>query len=150
MQGWKHLLVGTGFLGFSAYQLVFGGSFWMIGVPLVASAFFFYRAFTGQTGAPGADFSLAVDFIRDPLDTMVDEAAARLDDNPNDAPRPKPQGGVLQQFARELVSRIDEADDKPAFDPDEAIARYLANRPAGEGSPETAPQRAAGFGRKGL
>ena len=149
MQGWKHLLVGTGFLGFSAYQIVAGGSVWLIGVPLVASGFFFYRAFTGQTGTPGADFSLAVDFIRDPLDTFVDEAAARLDGNQDEAPRPKPQGGVLQQFARELVGRDDEAAEKPAFDPDVAIARYLANRPAGDRSPETASPRAAGFGRKG-
>lgn len=150
MQGWKHLLVGTGFLAFSAFQMVFGGSFWIIGVPLVASGFFFYRAFTGQTGAPGADLSLVVDFIRDPLDTMVDEAAARLDDNQAEPPRSKPQGGVLQQFARELVGRDDEAAEKPAFDPDEAIARYLANRSAGDALPETAPPRAAGFGRKGL
>lgn len=149
MQGWKHLLVGAGFLTFAAYQFVFGGSVWMIGLPLVASAFFFYRAFAGQTGAPGADFSLAVNFIRDPLDTIVDETAARLDGNQDEAPRPKPQGGVLQQFARELVGRDDEAAEKPAFDHDAAIARYLANRPAGDGSPEVAPPRAAGFGRKG-
>ena len=76
MQGWKHVLVGTGFLGFSAFQLVSGGSFWMIGLPLVASGYFYFRAFAGQTGAPGADLSLAIDFIRDPIDTVFDEAAA--------------------------------------------------------------------------
>ena len=151
MQGWKHVLVGTGFLGFSAYQMAFGGSFWTIGLPLVASGFFFYRAFTGQTGTPGADLNLAIDFIRDPYETVFDEAAARLDGDQDEAPRSKPQGGVLQQFARELASGGEGHGDKPAFDPDEAIARYLANRPAGAGSAEAAPPRAAaGFGRKGL
>ncbi len=149
MQGWKHVLVGSGFLTFAAFQVVWGGSFWLIALPVVASAFFFFRAFTGQTGTPGADLSLAVDFIRDPLDTVLDEAAARLDGNQDEPRQPRTKGGVLQQFVRDLGVSAD-APDKPAFDPDAAIARYLANRPAGSGVAETLPPAAArGFGRKG-
>ena len=151
MQGWKHVLVGTGFLAFSAFQLVSGGSFWMIGLPLVASGFFYFRAFVGQSGAPGADLSLAIDFIRDPVDTVLDVAAARLDGNQDEDLRSNPKVGVLQQLARELgAGGEDEGGKKPAFDPDAAIARYFANRPAEAGPLESAPPRAAGFGRKGL
>ena len=151
MRGWKHVLVGTGFLLFALYKVETDDAYWTVGLLLAVSGFFYIRALAGWTGTPGADLSLAVDFIRDPFETVIDEAAARLDDNQDEVPQSKERGGVLQQFARELgVGRDDEAAEKPAFDPDEAIARYLANRPAGDASPETAPPRAAGFGRKGL
>ena len=77
------------------------------------------------------------------------KAAARLDGNQDEPQRPQPRGGVLQQFARELGVGAEGAD-KPAFDPDAAIARYLAERPADAAPLEPAPRRAGGFGRKGL
>ncbi len=150
MRGWKHLLVGTGFLLFALYKVETDDAYWTVGLLLAVSGFFYVRALAGWTGTPGADLSRAIDFIRDPYETVIDEAAARLDDNQDEVPQSKERGGVLQQFARELVGRDDEAAEKSAFDPDEAIARYLANRPVEAGAPEAAPPRAAGFGRKGL
>ncbi len=142
MHGWKHWLIGAGFFGFAMFQLFTGGSPWLIGLCVVASAYIFYRALTDQTGAAGEDLNLAIDFVRNPYDTVLDEAVARLGGGDEEEQPRREQPGVLQSLMSELG--LDKAnEEKPAFDPDAAIARYLANRP-----PEQAQVR--GFGRRGV
>lgn len=141
MHGWKHWLIGAGFFGFAMFQLFTGGSPWLIGLCVVASAYIFYRALTDQTGAAVEDLNLAIDFVRDPYDTVFDEAVARLGGG-DDAEQPaREQPGILQSFVSELGRGEKANEERTAFDPDAAIARYLANRPA-------EPQPAKGFGRK--
>ena len=142
MQGWKHWLIGAGFFGFAMFKLFTGGSPWLVGLCVVASAYIFYRALTEQTGTAGADLELAVSFVRDPYDTVIDEAVARLGGGDDEEQPRRDQPGVLQSFVSELGLGEKAAEEKPAFDPDAAIARYLANRPA-----EPLPVKC--FGRKG-
>ena len=142
MQGWKHWLIGAGFFGFAMFKLFTGGSPWLVGLCVVASAYIFYRALTEQTGTAGADLELAVSFVRDPYDTVIDEAVARLGGGDDEEQPRRDQPGVLQSFVSELGLGEKAAEEKPAFDPDAAIARYLANRPA-----EPLPVKR--FGRKG-
>ena len=141
MYAWKHWLIGAGFFGFAMFTLFTGGSPWLVGLCVVASAYIFYRALTEQTGAAGADFELAVSFVRDPYETVFDEAVARLGGGDDEEQPRRDQPGVLQSFVSELGLGEKPAEEKPAFDPDAAIARYLANRPA-------EPQPVRGFGRK--
>jgi hypothetical protein len=151
MHGWKHWLIGAAFFGFAMFTLFTGGSPWLVGLCVVASAYIFYRALTDQTGAAFEDLNLAIDFVRDPCDTVFDEAVARLEGDEDEQPAKRDQPGVLQSFVSELGLGAKAAEEKPAFDPDAAIARYLANRPADAAPLEPAPPRAAaGFGRKGL
>jgi hypothetical protein len=145
MHAWKHWVMGAGFFGFGIYMLLTGGSLMLAGLSAVAAAFLFYRAFTEQTGEAGQDLELAVNFVRNPYETLFDEAVARLDDDQRDQP-PQGQRGMLQSLVAELGLGDDQRkDDQPSFDADAAIARYLANRPATEPAPVARPQ---GFGRK--
>lgn len=152
MRGWKHLLVGFGFLAGAAVAVVADASFWTIALLLLASGFCFFQVVRGRVDAPGADLNLAFDFVRDPLDTIIDHTADALDNGrqQQEAPRSTAQGGVLQNFARELGLGADSEPAKPAFDPDAVIARYLADRPPTADPEPIAPvSAAAGFGRKG-
>ena len=139
MSAWIHWLMGAGFFGFALFQLLIGGSPWLVGLAVVAAAYLFYRALNDQTGAPVEDLELAVGFVRDPYGTVFEETVTRVAERV-DQPRGEQEPGPLKSF----VDRLDTRESKrkePGFDADAAIARYLANRPA----PEAPPLR--GFGR---
>ena len=146
MHGWKHWLMGAGFFGFGAYTLLTGGSPWLVGLCVVASAYLFYRALHDQTGAPVEDLEFAVEFVRNPYDALVDQVVGQLGER-NDEPQQAKRPGVIRSFAAELGRGRPQSEPAPAFDADAAIARYLANRPA---PPEPAPlaRPVQGFGRK--
>ena len=145
MHAWKHWVMGAGFFGFGAFKLLTGGSPWLVGLCVVASGYLFYRAITEQTGEAAQDLELAVNFVRNPTETVFDEVVARLDQRDEQAGQNQP--GLLQSFVSELGLGETKPAEPPAFDADAAIARYLANRPAPE--PEAAPiARYQGFGRK--
>jgi hypothetical protein len=144
MQGWQHWLMGAGFLGFAMYTLVSGGSYWLMGLSVGASFYLFYRALHEETGAAADDLQLAVDFVRNPYDAILDEAVGQLTGEDEERPRRgEPKPGVIQS----LIAEFDTRETKSDFDPDAAIARYLANRPPPEVTPLAKPVR--GFGRKG-
>ena len=141
MHGWKHWLMGAGFFGFGAFKLFTDGSPWLVGLCFAASAYLFYRALHDQTGAPVDDLQFAVDFVRNPYDAVVDQVVGHFterDDEPAEQNRPP--------VAQALVRPEEPAPEPSGFDPDAAIARYLANRPAPEPAPLARP--AGGFGRK--
>ena len=152
MQGWTHWLMGAGFFGFGTFKLFTDGSPWLVGLCVVASGYLFYRALTDQTGAPIEDLDLAVSFVSDPKGTLLDQAVDLLGggDEPrrDEKERRDEKSGLLQSFIAELDTRESKAGDQ--FDPDAAIARYLANRPAEQPVAEPPPLRPAvqGFGRK--
>jgi hypothetical protein len=147
MQGWKHWLMGAGFFGFAMFKLFTGGSPWLVGLSVVAAGYLFYRALADQTGAAAEDLELAVGFVRNPYETLFDEAVARLTGEDEEEQPRKPSGpNMLQSLAAELDTRETKTDAGNGFDPDAAIARYLANRPAVESAPIA--QQVKGFGRK--
>ena len=142
MQGWTHWLMGAGFFGFGTFKLFEGGSYWTVGLCVIASGYLFYRALHEQTGAPIEDLDLAVSFVRDPRGTLIDHVVDQFTGGDDEASaRDEKKPGVLQS----LVAEFDTREEKPAFDADAAIARYLANRPAPAPAP---PPAALGFGRK--
>ena len=151
MQGWTHWLMGAGFFGFGTFKLFTDGSPWLVGLCVVASGYLFYRALTDQTGAPIEDLDLAVSFVRDPKGTLFDQAVDLLgggEEQPREETRREEKPGLFRSFIAELDTRETKADEQ--FDPDAAIARYLANRPAEPPLAEPPPRRPAarGFGRK--
>jgi hypothetical protein len=149
MHAWKHWLMGAGFFGFAIFTLMTGGSPWLVGLCVIASGYLFYRAFTDQTGAAGDDLQLAVNFVRDPRETLLDLAVDRLGGNEEEQPA-NDRPGLLQGLMEEFGPERSKGEEPPAFDPDAAIARYIANRPPEHpAAAETAyrpPVR--GFGRK--
>jgi hypothetical protein len=148
MHGWKHWLMGAGFFGFGAFTLFTDGSPWLVGLCVIASGYLFYRALTDQTGAAVEDLDLAVSFVRDPKGTMFDQAVDLL--GGSEEPRREERPGLLQSLIAEFDTREGKADEAKPFDPDAAIARYLANRPAEQPVSMPEPPRPAvrGFGRK--
>ena len=149
MHAWKHWLMGAGFFGFAIFTLMTGGSAWLVGLCILASGYLFYRAFTDQTGAAGDDLQLAVDFVRDPRETLLDIAVAKLGGEEEQQPA-KDRPGLMDALVAEFGPEQSKRDEAPAFDPDAAIARYLANRPP---EPPAAAEPAyrlpvRGFGRK--
>ena len=143
MHAWKHWLMGAGFFGFGTFKLLTGGSPWLVGLCAIAAGYLFYRAYTEQTGEAAQDLELAVSFVRNPTETVFDEVVARLDQRIDQASKDQP--GLIQSFVSERGLAENKPAEPPAFDPDAAIARYLANRPAPEPAPLARPQ---GFGRK--
>jgi hypothetical protein len=145
---WKHWVMGAGFFGFGIYMLLTGGSLMLVGLSVVAAAYLFYRAFTEQTGEAGQDLELAVNFVRNPYETLFDEAVARLDNDQRDQPA-QDQRGMLRSLVAELGLGDDQRkDDERGFDADAAIERYLANRPAEAAAQPPYRPAAQGFGRK--
>lgn len=137
MPNWKNLLIATAFMGFAAYLFIHHGSPWIIGLSFAASLYLFVLAFTGLSAGGVVDLCDAVGFVVSPTEAIVDRAASALPAKP----------------VSKLAAMIDgdsEADAKSDFDPDAAIQRYLAERPAGApplAAPSPAPRT---FGRRGL
>ena len=141
--------MGAGFFGFAVFKLMTGGSPWLIALCVVAAGYMFYRAFTDQTGAAVEDLQLAVNFVRDPRDTLLDMAVDKFGGDEEEQPA-KERPGLMQALMAEFGPAQSKREEPPAFDPDAAIARYLANRPVEQPVASEPPPRPAvqGFGRK--
>jgi hypothetical protein len=126
------MVAGVVLLVLALAAFSYGGT--SMGVALAGgAAVLFLRGFQGQGVTQAGGVSGPLEFIRDPAGSIVDSAVDKIGD---------------------LLADKDEAqaeENKPAFDPDAAIERYLANRPASAGAyaPDHPPAH-RGFGRKGL
>lgn len=141
MQGWKHWLMGAGFFGFAMFKLVTAEAYWLVGLCVGMSFYLFYRGWTEETGAAAEDLELAVGFVRNPYETLFDEAVGQLTGGEEERPRQEQKQGLIQSMISEFDTRESKPDQK-RFDPDAVIARYLAERQSSGAAP------AQGFGRK--
>jgi len=132
MRGWSSMLVGFLLLGMAYWSFSADGFGFSTLLCAAAAAFFFFRGAQGQEAGETGDPTALIDFVRDPADAIVDTATDRL----TDWLTPEAKGKDA---------------DKPGFDPDAAIARYLAQRPA-EPPPANpvAPAPHRSFGRKAV
>lgn len=144
MPNWKNLLIATAFMGFAAYLYIHHGSPWMVGLSFAASLYLGVLAFTGLSAGGVVDLRDAVDFVRNPTEAIFDRTLDTL------APEPAAGDGQPSALGK-LAAMIDGEDEaKSNFDPDAAIQRYLAERPA-DAPPLAAPSAAPRtFGRRGL
>ena len=130
MRGVSSIFVALGLLGFAAWSYLNSGFSGPVMGALAGAGFFLFRAYQGIGFSPIEDATTPIEFIANPRDAIVDCATGQLE---------------------EFLGRDDgESEDKPKFDPDAIIARYMETRPAASaevGTPNPAP---AGFGRKGL
>lgn len=135
MRGWSSILVGCLLLVATYWSFAWGGfgpATWMCGA---AGAFLIVRGVQGLAVGESGDPTALIDFASDPAGAIVDTATERLGEWFNDK-----------------VAKPAAVAEETKFDPDAAIARYLAQRgtePAAEQSAANfAPSR--GFGRKGV
>ena len=127
MRGWTSFAVGFLLLGIAYWSFAtdgFGASTLLCGA---AAAFFFFRGAQGQELDPNGDPTAVVDFVSDPAEAIVDTVTDRL-------------GEWLGEDRTEQVKE---------FDPDAAVARYLAQRGTEPAAAPVSPQPYRGFGRKG-
>ena len=137
MRGWSSIVVGVALLGLAAWaQMMSIHSGVAISFGL-AGAFLIFRGFQGAEITEAGDPTALGDFISDPAGALVDAAVDKADE---------------RSTARRAAAGASALADAPSdFDPDAALARYMANRPPPQ--PEAAvdvPAPARGFGRKGL
>jgi hypothetical protein len=146
MPNWKNLLLATFFLGFAAYLYLHHGSPWAIGLFFAASLYLGVLAFTGLSAGGVVDLRDAVDFVSNPADAIFERTLDTLAPEPAAGDR---QPGTLGRIAAMIDGDAD-ADAKSDFDPDAAIQRYMASRPA-DAAPLAAQSPAPRtFGRRGL
>jgi hypothetical protein len=94
-----------------------------------------YRGLQGQgIGSSADDASDTIDFFRNPAGAIVESAVGTL-------------GDFVSDDGRKGAERVEQAE--PSFDPDAALARYMANRPEPAPAVEATPSPPQ-FGRKGL
>ena len=134
MRGVTSIVIALGLLALAMWAFSSGGT--SMGAAFAGgAAILFVRGLQGRGVTQGGDTPGPIEFIRDPAGAIVDSAIDRIGD---------------------LLADKDEAqaEQQPAFDPDAAIQRYLANRPEAAGPadyPSAAqPPAHRGFGRKGL
>jgi hypothetical protein len=129
MRGWSSIVAGFLLLGLAYWSFTADGLGASALVCAAAAAFFFFRGAQGLEVDSAGDPTALIDFVRDPADAIVDTATDQLADWFNDD------------------KKADEAGQ--GFDPDAAIARYLAQRGTETAPPvHSAPPRV--FGRKGI
>ena len=130
MRGWSSIFVGFLLLGVAYWSFAvdgFGSSTLMCAA---AAAFFFFRGAQGLELDTTGDPTAVVDFVSDPAEAIVDTVTDRLGDWLGEN-RGKP------------------AEEEAGFDPDAAVARYMAQRGSEPAPPTTAvPVRT--FGRKAV
>jgi hypothetical protein len=130
MRGVTSIVIALALLALAMWAFSSGGT--SMGVAFASgAAILFVRGLQGRGVTEGADTPGPIEFIRDPAGAIVDSAIDRIGD----------------LLADKEAAPAEEA--KPAFDPDAAIQRYLANRPESASAPP-APPAHRGFGRKGL
>ena len=128
MRGWSSIFVGFLLLGLAYWSFAvdgFGSSMLMCAA---AAALFFFRGAQGLAVGEGGDPTAVFEFVRDPADAIVDTATERLTDWLND----------------------DKKTEQVEFDPDAAVARYLAQRGTEPTAAPASPAPYRGFGRKGV
>ena len=114
-------------------------------------ALLFARGVMGLVTGQTLNLGNAVEFVRDPAGTIVDGVFDRLADDgdqPQNARSETPLGRLSTLFG----DGAEVSAGKP-FDADAALARYMANRPAGSPAvdiPGVQPAAKPSFGRKGL
>ena len=129
MRGWSSFFVGFLLLGVAYWSYSadgFGTSTLMCGA---AAAFCFFCGANGRAVSENGDPTAVIDFIKDPADAIVDSATDRL---------------------AEWMGERKTVEDKPGFDPDAALARYMENRVENPGVPPEGHAPMRSFGRKGL
>ena len=136
MRGWSSIAVGFLLLGVAYLWFAMDGLGSSTLLCAAAAAFFFFRGAQGLTAQEAGDVgdaSAVIEFVSNPADAIVDNATDRLADWFKDKEQPKAA-----------------AAEQPGFDPDAAIARYLAQRGSEPASAPVGPAPFRGFGRKGL
>jgi hypothetical protein len=132
MRGWSSIFAGFLLLGIAYWAFAtdgFGASMLMCAA---AAAFFLFRGAQRLELDATGDPTAVADFVSDPAEAIVDTVTERLDD------------------------WLGEGRTKPAeeeFDPDAAVARYLAQRgtePASPAPAASSPSPVRTFGRKGV
>ena len=130
MRGWSSIFAGFLLLGVAYWSFSAEGFDVSTLLCAAAAAFFLFRGAHGLEVDVSNDPTALIDFVRDPADAIVDTATDKISD----------------WFK-------DDKAEQAEFDPDAAVARYLAQRDPDQGGasaaapPSPAPYR--GFGRKG-
>jgi hypothetical protein len=133
MRGWSSIFVGLLLFGVAWWSFAWGGFGSATVMCVAAAAFLIVRGTQGVTVGESGDPTALIEFVRDPAGAIVDTATDRLGDWLSEA---KPSAAAEPE--------------QPKFDPDAAIARYLAQRDAGPAAPSATPASPVGFGRKGI
>ena len=145
MRGWSSIFVGLLLFAVAGWTFFSDGFGSETVILSAAGGFFLFLGGQGLTVGEAGNPIALVDFVRDPAGAIVDTATDRLGDWFNDD-KPAPESAPAAEA------------EKPKFDPDAVIERYLAQRPTAP-APETAADAAAGFahpapprtfGRKGI
>ena len=126
MRGWSSIFAAFLLLAVAYWSFAtdgFGASTLMWAA---AAAFLFFRGAHGQEIDTAGDPTALIEFVRDPADAIVDSATDKIAD----------------WFKDEKSEQ--------EFDPDAAVARYLAQRGTEPAAAPSSPARTPGFGRKGL
>lgn len=141
MRGSSSIFVGVLLVAVASWTFSTAGFGTATLICAVAGAFFLFLGARGMALGEAGDPVALVDFVRDPAGAIVDTATDRIGDWLNND---KPGAAA--------------AAEKPKFDPDAVIERYLAQRggdavadstsAAATASPGPAPTRT--FGRKGI
>ncbi len=131
MRGWSSILVGFLLVGVAYWWFATDGFSSSMLLCVAAAAFFFFRGAQGLGVEQAGDPTAVVEFVSDPADAIVDSVTDRLAD-----------------WLQDNESKA--AEDQSKFDPDAAIARYLAQRGTEPTAAQASPAPIRGFGRKGL
>jgi hypothetical protein len=132
MRGVTSILAGFALLGLALW------AFWGEGASKSAlafaagGAFLLVRGWQGLGITKAGDFMSPMSFIQNPARAIVDSAIDAA-------------GELIEEKRKTKL----EAEEASSFDPDAALARYMANRPEPPVGAEPAPARRS-FGRKGL
>ena len=129
------MLIAIGLVGLGMF-LLFRGQYFSGGVFLLGSAAIILPALSGRGMGSVGDADQLMDFVRNPVGTLIESAIDQVGGGSDDEDQPK-----RNRFSADAVAA-------PAFDPDAALARYMERRdPNAEPlAPPTAPIRT--FGRK--
>ena len=138
MRGVSSTVVGVGLLSLAVWDVTRSGGGMTTMFIAAGALYFLYRGYQGLSVTEAGDPTLPIDFVTNPRRAVIDLATQQV--------------GSLFEPAGGSPQADDKPDgEKPAFDPDAIIARYMeqraANPPPAEDLPPPAPRT---FGRKGL
>jgi hypothetical protein len=137
MRGWSSVFVGLLLFAVAGWTFVSDGFGSETVILAVAAGFFLFLGGQGLTVGEAGNPIALVDFVRDPAGAIVDTATDRIGDWYNgDKAAPESAPGAEAE--------------KPKFDPDAVIERYLAQRGTEPAAASPSPVQHRGFGRKGI
>jgi hypothetical protein len=132
MRGVTSIVAGAVFLSLAVWFFLTDG----LGMtPLLfaaGAAFLFFRGYQGQNLSEAVDPGLALDFVSNPKEAIVDAATDQLAD----------------WIGQDREKKTD--DEQPSFDADAVFARYMEKHGKQLGGITAEAPAPAGFGRKGL